>query len=336
MDKHGTPYNLPLSTSTRIAGKRVITIMNRVYAESERVIKAIPKEVYSTLIDFHHKRPSILTPNFVDYTVEKGGIGEGTVVRYRLQAAGRERPYRMRIAEPIKGKLLIERDINSSLITTWTLTPLHGGQQTKVRLASEWEGSSGTGGFFERIFAPLGLRRIYARILSQLAQKVQSSQENYAVTGPLEERAAGVYLRTTTLGFVAGLRSMMPLAVLNWTSERAQSGTASPAQLLTTLAALGEAVADKLPAVPSRTSPGPLTGRLVIGGLAGMVLCKRAHIPPILGIVTGAMGAAAGAFAGNYSRTWLSQATKIPDLLWGGLEDILALGLGIFAAQKKS
>jgi hypothetical protein len=44
------------------------------------------------------------------------------------------------------------------------------------------------------------------------------------------------------------------------------------------------------------------------------------------------MGAAAGTFAGNYSRTWLSQATKIPDLLWGGLEDMLALGLGLLAA----
>ena len=310
--------------------------MKRVYAKSEQVIRATPEEVYTTLIDYQNKRPSILTPNFVDYSVEKGGIGEGTVVRYRLQAAGRERPYRMRVAEPIKGELLTERDINSTLITTWTLTPVRGGQQTKVRLASEWEGSSGIGGFFERTFAPPGLRRIYARILSRLAKKVQSSQENYAITKPLEGRAAGAYVRTTTLGFVAGLRSMMPLAVLSWTSDRTQSGTVSPALLLTSLAALGEVVADKLPAVPSRTSPGPLTGRLVIGGLVGMVLCRRAHLPPVFGIVTGAMGAAAGTFAGNYSRTWLSKTTKIPDLLWGGLEDILALELAILVVRKKS
>jgi uncharacterized membrane protein len=188
--------------------------MNRVFAKSERVIRATLEEVYTTLIDYQNKRPSILTPN----------------------------------------------------------------------------------------------------------------------TEPLEGRAIGVYVRTTTLGFVAGLRSMMPLAVLNWTSDRTQSGTASAALLLTTLAALGEVVADKLPVVPSRTSPGPLTGRLVIGGLVGMVLCRRAHLPPVLGIVTGAMGAAAGTFAGNYSRTRLSQATKIPDLLWGGLEDMLALGLSLLAA----
>jgi hypothetical protein len=44
--------------------------MNRVYAQSERVITAKPEEVYATLIDYQNKRPSILTPNFVDYSVE--------------------------------------------------------------------------------------------------------------------------------------------------------------------------------------------------------------------------------------------------------------------------
>ncbi len=128
--------------------------MSRVHAQSERVITAKPEEVYTTLIDYQNQRPSLLPSNFLDYTVEQGGIGEGTVIRYRLQAARRERPYRMQIAEPIKGRVLTEKDTNSSLITTWTLTPVQDGELTKVRLASEWEGGSGVGGFFERIFAP--------------------------------------------------------------------------------------------------------------------------------------------------------------------------------------
>ncbi len=310
--------------------------MSRVHAQSERVITAKPERVYTTLIDYQNQRPSLLPSNFLDYTVEQGGIGEGTVIRYRLQAAGRERPYRMQIAEPIKGQVLTEKDTNSSLITTWTLTPVQDGEQTKVRLASEWEGSSGVGGFFERIFAPLGLRRIYAELLSRLAQKVPNSQENSTAMETLEERPAKIYTRATILGFVTGIRSMMPLALLTWTGNTSQNGTPSPSMLLTTLAALAEVIADKLPITPSRTSPGPFIGRLVIGGLGGMILCRRAHLSPVVGAITGSIGAGIGASVISYSRSWLSKVTKLPNPLWGGLEDILALGLGFFAVRKNS
>ena len=40
--------------------------------------------------------------------------------------------------------------------------------------------------------------------------------------------------------------------------------------------ALGELVADKLPFIPSRTSPGPLFGRVVLGALSGATLCAAA------------------------------------------------------------
>jgi uncharacterized membrane protein len=315
------------------------------------VITAKPEEVYATLIDYQNKRPYILTPNFVDYMVEEGGMGEGTVVRYRLQAAGRERPYRMRVAESVKGQVLTESDTNSSLVTTWTLTPVNNGQQTKVRLASEWTGGSGIGGFFERTFAPLGLRRIYVDILSRLAQMVQSPQENSPAKESREARGtdnigrpAQVYVCATILGFVAGLRSMTPLALLSWTSDANEDATTVPSRLLqapgsrlaTTFAAIGEAVADKLPITPSRISPGPFVGRLVVGGLSGMVLSRRAHLPPVVGTITGVLGASVGTIAGYYGRTELSKVTKIPDPLWGGLEDILALSLGLLAVQRDS
>jgi hypothetical protein len=152
--------------------------MAQVRAQSEQVIAARPEEVYAVLADYQNKRPSILTPNFLDYTVESGGTGEGTVIGYRLQAAGRERPYHMQVSEPVKGQVIREKDTNSSLVTTWTLTPVQNGQQTKVQLASEWEGAGGIGGFFEKTFAPRGLSRIYDQMLSQLAQVVQGQEAN--------------------------------------------------------------------------------------------------------------------------------------------------------------
>ena len=150
--------------------------MSRVTAQSERVIEAPPQEVYAALIDYQNTRPAMLTPNFLDYTVEKGGVGEGTEISYRLQAGGRERPYRMQVTETVKGQTVTEKDLNSSLSTTWTLTPVQSGRATKVQITTSWEGGSGIGGFFERTFAPMGLRRIYDQMLSQLAQTVQNEQ----------------------------------------------------------------------------------------------------------------------------------------------------------------
>src|SRR5579885_1508108 len=193
--------------------------MSKVHAESTRIIPASPQEVYSALIDYQEKRPSILTPNFLDYSVEQGGTGDGTLIRYRLQAGGRERAYRMRVAESIKGQTLTEKDTNSSLTTTWTVLPLDEGQKSLVYLETEWEGGSGVGGFFERTFAPLGLRRIYNQILTQLAQKHDSSYRPSETGGVSGGKAVEAAARAGLLGLVTGIRSMTPMALLSWTSS---------------------------------------------------------------------------------------------------------------------
>lgn len=144
--------------------------MSHIHVDVERVIDAPPDEVYAFLADYRDKRPIILTPNFLDYTVEQGGRGGGTVIRYRLQAGRRERTYHMRVEAPPGGSALVERDVNSSLVSTWTVIPAASGRQARVMVTTEWEGSSGVGGFFERTFAPAALRRIYADMLERLAQ----------------------------------------------------------------------------------------------------------------------------------------------------------------------
>lgn len=156
--------------------------MSRVSAQSERVIDASPEAVYAVLADYKNKRPLILTPNFLAYTVEKGGQGVGTVVSYRLRAANRERQYRMSVDQAVQDKQLVERDNNSSLITTWQLAPEAEGSQTRVRVTTEWEGATGVKGFFEGTFAPLGLRRIYDSMLDALEAVVQPVSRRRALT----------------------------------------------------------------------------------------------------------------------------------------------------------
>lgn len=175
--------------------------MSKIQVKNERVIKAQPEKVYDVIKDYKAKRPLFLTPNFLDYQVEKGGKGDGTVVSYRLQAARRERPYRMQVSEVAPGQSIQERDTNSSLVTTWTVTPVENGQQTKVSIVTDWEGGQGVGGFFERTFAPTGLHRIYDRMLDYLTTMVQPEG---AVSVPQKGKSP-VPLLVLAAGVVVGI-----------------------------------------------------------------------------------------------------------------------------------
>ena len=158
------------------------------------------------------------------------------------------------------------------------------------------------------------------------------------------ENPTSVYLRAGLLGFVAGLRSMPPLALLNWTSRigvDAESALeqfldAPASRVISSALAVGELVGDKLPFTPSRLSAGPLIGRIVIGGLAGATICQRSRVSPIVGLAIGATAAGAGSVAGYYGRQTLDKIKFVPDFVWASAEDTLALGLGYLATRKSN
>jgi hypothetical protein len=68
---------------------------------------------------------------------------------------------------------LVETDANSSMVTTWTVRDSDGG--SAVRIETTWQGATGIGGFFERLFAPAGLQRIYDGVLTKLADTVEEN-----------------------------------------------------------------------------------------------------------------------------------------------------------------
>lgn len=176
--------------------------MNHIFVRSERVIDAKPTDVYKIVSDYQTRRPRLLPPNYRNYAVKKGGKGGGTVIKYHLRAAGRERPYEMHVEETVKGQVLTERDKHSSLITRWSVLPVDSGQKSKVSIETDWEGSSGIGGFFERTFAPLGLRNIYKDILIGLALMVQPPEQNEEL---LQRTTRKRVVRTGAYTFVLGL-----------------------------------------------------------------------------------------------------------------------------------
>ncbi len=140
--------------------------MAEVRVTAERIIRASAERVYGYIADYleHHHR--FLPPAFSDFHVEEGGVGAGTVVRFRLSAGGRERAYRQRVEEPQPGRVLTESDLDSSSVTTFTVTPER--EHSRVQILTTWQGARGVGGFFERLFAPRVLRRLYADELERL------------------------------------------------------------------------------------------------------------------------------------------------------------------------
>lgn len=141
--------------------------MTEVVAVTERVVHAPAEQVRAALADYEGFRSRIAGPQFSEYRVETGGRGAGTRVHWKFAAtAKRVRDQLVDVGEPGDGSL-VERDANSSMITTWTVQPAAEGSVT-VRVRTTWNGAGGVGGFFERTFAPRGLQRTYDGILERL------------------------------------------------------------------------------------------------------------------------------------------------------------------------
>ena len=146
--------------------------MAQVEATTERVVAADAEKVFDALADYSGTRAKVLPQHFSEYEVREGGDGEGTLVHWKLQATSKRiRDCLLEVSEPTDGEL-VEKDRNSSMVTTWRVTPAGEGK-SRVVVSTVWNGAGGIGGFFERTFAPKGLGRIYDAVLAKLAAEVE-------------------------------------------------------------------------------------------------------------------------------------------------------------------
>jgi uncharacterized membrane protein len=93
------------------------------------------------------------------------------------------------------------------------------------------------------------------------------------------------------------------------------------AGVLLPLAAGGEALADKLPAMPPRTSPLPLAGRGGLAAVAGAAVAQRHGQPALTPALAAAAAAVAGAVAATRLRAAVGARLPVPDALLGLAED---------------
>jgi uncharacterized protein YndB with AHSA1/START domain len=146
--------------------------MGTITVVASREIAAAPERVYRCLADMD-EHAKILPPAFTGFTVVEGGVGAGTVTTFTVSAGGRQRAYRMTLAEPEPGRVLTETDANSSLVTTFRIEP--SGSGSKVEITTTWQGAGGIGGVFERLFAPRVMKGIYEDELGRLDEHLRST-----------------------------------------------------------------------------------------------------------------------------------------------------------------
>ncbi|WP_326757223.1 SRPBCC family protein [Streptomyces hirsutus] len=146
--------------------------MAQVEATTERIVVADAETVFDALADYSGTRGRLLPEQYSEYEVREGGDGEGSLVHWKLQATSkRVRDCLLEVTEPSDGEL-VEKDRNSSMVTTWRVTPAGEGR-SRVVVTTTWTGAGGIGGFFERTFAPKGLARIHDALLANLATEVE-------------------------------------------------------------------------------------------------------------------------------------------------------------------
>ena len=159
----------------------------------------------------------------------------------------------------------------------------------------------------------------------------------------MKESVVVAHVAPTLLGVSAGLRSFTPFAVTAWFAYQGKlplQGTwaawvAHPVCVgITTAAAVGEYVGDKLPNTPNRTSAIGLFGRLTLGGLVGAIVATALRRPIAGGAAIGALGAAIGSYGVLALRQNLTKKAGLPDLPVALSGDVAAIAMAVRSLNR--
>jgi uncharacterized membrane protein len=147
-----------------------------------------------------------------------------------------------------------------------------------------------------------------------------------------------VLINSFLAGTASGLRALIGVAAVSWAAHLgylhldhtwlAFLGYAFTPYIVT-LMAIGELINDKLPKTPSRLIPPQFITRIVTGALCGIAIGMSGN-ETILGLIAGVIGSVAGTFGGSKARGFLAKLFG-RDLPAAGLEDLVAIGITVFA-----
>ena len=138
--------------------------------KASAVIPAPASRVYGLIADYRKGHPSILPPEyFEDLVVEEGGRGAGTRIRFTMKAFGSREVSRASVTEPEPGRVLVETVQGKEIVTTFTVAPTPDGN-AQVTIDTRYV-AKGLRGWFEALFVPGYLKKVYAAELHLLGQR---------------------------------------------------------------------------------------------------------------------------------------------------------------------
>ncbi|TQM45423.1 DUF4126 family protein [Pseudonocardia cypriaca] len=156
---------------------------------------------------------------------------------------------------------------------------------------------------------------------------------------PVPQASPAALLRAAALGAASGSRSVTGLAAVALTSRPGDTGPVASrlggrtGSAVSSLAAAGELVADKLPGVPSRLAPLGLIPRAAFGATSAAAVARRdGHDPTLPGLV-GAAAAIGTAVLGVQLRA-AAQRRFGSDRPGALAEDVIAAALGWLGARR--
>src|ERR1035441_9538434 len=125
-------------------------------------IPAPPARVYSIVANYRDEHPHILPRQFSGLTVDEGGIGAGTIIRFNMRLLGRKQSFRAAVTEPKPGRVLVENylDANGTVTTFIVDSGLVPGQ-SQVTISTELVVRDGLFGNIERFLSTKLLQPIY-------------------------------------------------------------------------------------------------------------------------------------------------------------------------------
>jgi len=135
------------------------------------IVPARRERVYSLIANYNDGHPRILPKQISNLTVEQGGVGAGTVIRFQVSILGKKQNFRAAITEPEPGRVLVETDLDTNgAVTTFTVDPGTAPADSRVTISTELPVRAGFLGMLERRFSTLVLRPMYMKELQNLAR----------------------------------------------------------------------------------------------------------------------------------------------------------------------
>lgn len=134
------------------------------------LIQSAPKIVYGIIADYRNGHPKILPkPPFVSLVVEKGGVGQGSVLKVQMKVAGKLQTFKTVVTEPEPGRVLVETN-DTGYITTFRVEPYDNGKSSYVTFTTEISDKSKLSKKIEFFFSKRILPAVYKKELQMLAE----------------------------------------------------------------------------------------------------------------------------------------------------------------------